>query len=207
LGFAYYRLYLHPLAKYPGPLIARLTDWYNVYHCFKGDRHIDFVHLHQRYGKFVRYGPNRLSINSVGALRPIYSATANTKKADFYEAMAFYMDIPSTHCTVDKELHARKRRIMSQAFSDKMLHAYQPLFTKTLMKYLSRYESVEADGWTKTYDMNHEFSLFVFDAMGGFCFGKPFGALDDPKKADIVPPTFEGFQGLNVVCLDFLLVT
>ncbi|KAF2689058.1 cytochrome P450 [Lentithecium fluviatile CBS 122367] len=194
----YYRLFLHPLAKYPGPVLARLTDWYNVYHCFKGDRHIDFVRLHNRYGKFVRYGPNRLSINSAGALKSIYGAHANTKKADFYEAMQFYMDIPSTHCTVEKEQHSRKRRILSQAFSDKMLYAYEPLFVKTLEKYLTRYEKA-GDSWSEEYDMNHEFSLFVFDAMGGFCFGEPFGALDDPKKADIVPPTFEGFQGLNVV--------
>ena len=161
------------------------------------------MRLHARYGKFVRYGPNRLSINSVGALRPIYSATANTKKADFYEGMQFYMDIPSTHCTVEKEDHARKRRILSKAFSDTMLQAYQPLFLETLTKFLTRYEKAGKNEWSGAYDMNYEFSLFIFDAMGGFCFGRPFGALDDPKKADIVPPTFEGFQGLTVVSAGF----
>jgi hypothetical protein len=41
----------HPLAKYPGPWWAGLTDWYSVYHIFKGDRHLDFYRLHERYGK------------------------------------------------------------------------------------------------------------------------------------------------------------
>jgi len=45
-----YRLKFHPLSKYPGPLIGRVTDWYSVYHAFKGDRHLDFFDLHKRYG-------------------------------------------------------------------------------------------------------------------------------------------------------------
>ena len=49
-----YRLYFHPLADYPGPLFAKVTDWYNVYHCFIGDRHLEFHRIHQRYGQFVR---------------------------------------------------------------------------------------------------------------------------------------------------------
>ena len=49
-----YRLTLHPLARYPGPIIGKVTDWYSVYHAFKGDRHLDFYHLHQKYGNRIR---------------------------------------------------------------------------------------------------------------------------------------------------------
>lgn len=44
---------MHPLAKYPGPRSAALTDWYTIYHQFIGDRHIDFYNLHHRYGESV----------------------------------------------------------------------------------------------------------------------------------------------------------
>jgi hypothetical protein len=54
-----YRLYLHPLAKYPGTFLAKVTDWYNIYHCYIGDRHLEFARIHEKYGQFVRYGPNR----------------------------------------------------------------------------------------------------------------------------------------------------
>jgi hypothetical protein len=47
-----YRLYFHPLAKFPGPKLAALTSWYEFYH--------DIIHrgcfiwkiqeLHNRYG-------------------------------------------------------------------------------------------------------------------------------------------------------------
>ena len=45
-----YRITAHSLARYPGPLLASLTDWYNVYHCLSGDRHLTFYDLHQTYG-------------------------------------------------------------------------------------------------------------------------------------------------------------
>ena len=50
LSCAVYRLSFHPLAKYPGPWSGAMTDWYTVYHCIVGDRHIDFYQLHCKYG-------------------------------------------------------------------------------------------------------------------------------------------------------------
>lgn len=47
-----YRVFFHPLAKYPGPWLAKVSDLYNVYHCFIGDRHLEFYRIHQRYGTY-----------------------------------------------------------------------------------------------------------------------------------------------------------
>ena len=49
-GTLYYRLTLHPLAKYPGSLFARLTDWVTVYQTSTGDRHLDHLKEHKKYG-------------------------------------------------------------------------------------------------------------------------------------------------------------
>jgi hypothetical protein len=43
-------LYFHPLAYIPGPVLARITDWYNVVVASGDDRHLDFYKLHQKYG-------------------------------------------------------------------------------------------------------------------------------------------------------------
>lgn len=54
LAVVIYRPTLHPLAKYPGPLLGRVTDWYSVYQAASGNRHLDFLHLHEKHGLLFR---------------------------------------------------------------------------------------------------------------------------------------------------------
>jgi hypothetical protein len=45
-----YRLTLHPLAKYPGPLLAKITPIRAAWVAYKGEGAIDLYELHQKYG-------------------------------------------------------------------------------------------------------------------------------------------------------------
>jgi hypothetical protein len=49
-----YRVIAHPLSKYPGPLLAKLTYGYAAYHAWRGDIHLEIWRLHQKYGTFTR---------------------------------------------------------------------------------------------------------------------------------------------------------
>ena len=46
----------HPLAKYPGPVIAKTSKWWAAYISAIGDSHRYYKHLHDRYGDVVRIG-------------------------------------------------------------------------------------------------------------------------------------------------------
>ena len=49
----------HPLAKYPGPVIAKTSKWWAAYISARGDPQRYIKHLHDRYGDVVRTGKRR----------------------------------------------------------------------------------------------------------------------------------------------------
>ena len=47
---ATYLIYLHPLSKYPGPFLAKITDGYGAYSALRKKLHLD-THINvQKYG-------------------------------------------------------------------------------------------------------------------------------------------------------------
>ena len=46
----------HPLARYPGPIGARVSKFWMAVRCLRGDQHRYIQSLHQRYGDVVRTG-------------------------------------------------------------------------------------------------------------------------------------------------------
>lgn len=52
IALAVYRLYLSPLAKFPGPKLAALTSWYEFYHdVFRHGKYtFEIADMHKAYG-------------------------------------------------------------------------------------------------------------------------------------------------------------
>ena len=46
----------HPLAKYPGPALTKMSKFWVAYLCAQGDQHRYYKSLHDRYGDVVRVG-------------------------------------------------------------------------------------------------------------------------------------------------------
>jgi cytochrome P450 len=88
----------------------------------------------------------------------------------------------NTHNAIDKTMHGRKRRVLSQAFSDNALKGMEDvmlLHVRQLCSVLAGY-----DGNFETYDqkgnvknMGNWFSYLSYDVMGELCFGKSFDML------------------------------
>jgi hypothetical protein len=53
VGLAVYRLFLHPLTRFPGPKLAALTRWYEFYYeVVKGGQFtFDIQEMHKKHGK------------------------------------------------------------------------------------------------------------------------------------------------------------
>lgn len=61
-SLAFYRLLLHPLAKFPGPKLAGLTRYYEAYHDMiqNGQYTFKIAKLHQEYGTLTNYSRSQL---------------------------------------------------------------------------------------------------------------------------------------------------
>jgi hypothetical protein len=46
-----YRITFHPLVKYPGPFLAKISGWPLVFDCYNGNRHLVEYKNHQKYGR------------------------------------------------------------------------------------------------------------------------------------------------------------
>ena len=58
----FYRLSpFHPLARYPGPIMWKLTKFWGLYKERSGKQHVHVQRLHERYGDVVRIGPSNSS--------------------------------------------------------------------------------------------------------------------------------------------------
>lgn len=92
---ALYRLYLHPLARVPGPKLAAVSNIWHAYHARNGHMFELACTLHQKYGEVVRVGPDELWFNSIEAFDKIYSTFRSFVK-EFFDLLTIKILIGST---------------------------------------------------------------------------------------------------------------
>ncbi|KAG6907279.1 hypothetical protein DXG01_009584 [Tephrocybe rancida] len=153
-----YRLFpWHPLAKYPGPLICRVSKLWLAFLSLGGKQHTYYYKLHEEYGDVVRIGPNELSIRDVAAVAPMMGPQG-LPKGPFWDGR-----IPEAETTKpmialrDKTEHTRRRRPWTRAFSTAALKGYEEIITSRCV------QLVEAVGQkTDAVDMAQWISFFTF---------------------------------------------
>ncbi|KAK7514329.1 cytochrome P450 [Phyllosticta citriasiana] len=184
-----YKLYFHPLAKYPGPFLAKITNLYSAYHSWKGDIPIDQWRCHQKYGDKVRYAPNKVMFNSAGSLREIYGHGKNVIKGESYLVAVHF--VPNTVTARDRKEHARKRRVVSQGFSDAALKSYEPAIMRHVQKFCDvlplglspSLMSTPSDKgeWSKPQNMARWCDFLTFDIMAEVIFGMEYNLMENPE--------------------------
>ncbi|RHZ49712.1 hypothetical protein CDV55_100983 [Aspergillus turcosus] len=166
-----YRLLLHPLHSFPGPVLARISSLWSI--SPKHKTHLTLQALHSEYGPIVRIGPSDLSIIHPSAVPAIYGPQSPCIKAAWYDLA--YPARPLQNCRNLKEHNAR-RRTWSPAFSDKMIRGYEQrirIYQQQLISQLTTLQSVDVRKWLY---------LYSFDVMGDLSFGRGFDCLTTGRE-------------------------
>jgi hypothetical protein len=173
-----YNITLHPLAKYPGPLLWRMSPIPSTLSLLRGRLPPDTKLHHDTYGPVIRITPNELSFNTARAWEDIYGHRVGLPNMDKDPIHVGSVEaIPgATNLTMAPDaVHARQRRALAHAFSkqalmeqEHILREYVDLFVARLREMARRGEEVDMVRW---------FSFCTFDIIGDLSFGEPFGCL------------------------------
>ncbi|PWN96219.1 putative benzoate 4-monooxygenase cytochrome P450 [Tilletiopsis washingtonensis] len=180
--------------SYPGPLLAKFSDFWLVRQAQKGKRFVVVHELHQKHGKFVRLAPNHISIADHRALNAVYGHGTGTMKSEYYDA--FVPPRPAVRGvfnTRDRQEHSRKRRIVAHSFAPKSIISFEEFIRREVALLLERWDEfcdkAKKEG-TKGprglvgyawLDSLLWLNYFAFDTIGTLAFGKTFGMLENGK--------------------------
>lgn len=194
-----YNVFFHPLRKYPGHILDRMTYMKQAYHIFRGDYLHHVTKMHETYGSVVRVSPTELSFIDEQAWPDIYGhATPSLKSGNLPKDISLQRAHPNGSSNIlraNTEDHRRLRRIQAHMFSEKALMAQEPLIKIFANKLVVRLQEKASSPSTDIVDIVKWYNYTTFDLLGELAFGESFHGLE----SDLLHPWI---KALNYVLKD-----
>ncbi|KAI0380815.1 cytochrome P450 [Hypomontagnella monticulosa] len=178
LGWCIYCLWFHPLAKYPGPRAAAVSEIWFVWAWTTGRYPHILEEAHRKYGDVVRIAPNELSFATVQAHRDIYSTPSKTRKP-FLKCGKFYQngDVTNIFYERDPAEHGRMRKILAQGLSGTYMKAHEHIIHEYVDMFVRKVGEISATRGGRGVDVTEAVPWLAFDIMGKLTFGESFNAV------------------------------
>ncbi|KAF9260620.1 cytochrome P450 [Marasmius fiardii PR-910] len=172
-----HRLALHPLRKFPGPVLAALTHYYRAYYeIFRNGGWVEHLEiLHGRYGPVVRVGPNEVHFNLPDAYEEI--TTKHPKYARFYRYLA-KPDAEALNTIVDPREASKRRGRIASYFSRKAVLQLEHLVQEKINTLTCKLSSYAASG--RPVNMTFAYQATAIDIITSYLFAQELNALDYP---------------------------
>ncbi|KAK8218611.1 cytochrome P450 [Phyllosticta capitalensis] len=129
------RLVFSPIARFPGPKLAALTRWYELFYdaILPGRFNWQVDKLHEQYGPVVRINPEELHIQDSDYFDEFYERGAKCTRWDGtngrFSGRGAPQAIPST---LDNELHRIRRAAINPLFSKRSIYDIEPMLHEKL---------------------------------------------------------------------------
>ncbi|EEU38517.1 uncharacterized protein NECHADRAFT_19176, partial [Fusarium vanettenii 77-13-4] len=153
------------LRKIPGPLLARVTRWWEYRLVSKGDSNLEYIRLHQKYGPVVRVGPNRYSISQPKDVKTIYELGGKFTKADYYKPLLNPdPEKQNIFVVLDNDRHKEKRRKISPLYTMSSMVSYEPAVDEMTTVCIRKLYQFAKEG--RLIDIPHWMQYYAFDVIG-----------------------------------------
>ncbi|KAF8704345.1 Cytochrome P450 monooxygenase, partial [Rhizoctonia solani] len=203
--------------RFSGPWFASLSGSWLARSASSGHHYQNFLQLHEKYGKFVRVGPNHISISDPDALEELYGHSSGLLKSEFYDAFAHSTHNRNLFDVRDKTMHTIKRKRIANIYSPQNVTAFEPRVRVHIQKFCNQLDMRCAAAINDTPGFNwavqdgravldscSQFAYLAFDLISDLALGVPFGMVEAQKDSvpDILSLSSEtGFRDLAPIRL------
>ncbi|KAH8651512.1 cytochrome P450 [Tricladium varicosporioides] len=201
------RRLFHPLRSVPGPWTNSVSELPATLALVRGNQHIYYRWLHEKYGPVVRVSPGELSFVSVDAREEIYGLRKgglNMEKSPIFLGAVGGMDGQTgVSLALDGE-HTRQRRALGHLFTNTSLLRQESILRLHVHKLLTVFKKMAAEN--RPVDFSSWYTYIAFDIMGDLCFAEPFGCLDQASATEWSTSVINVFiaatwtQGIRRLC-------
>ncbi|ESK81718.1 cytochrome p450 [Moniliophthora roreri MCA 2997] len=175
-----YRLWIHPLRKFPGPNLAAMTGMYRAYYTTFGDggwlEHLKKLHRH--YGPVVRVTPWELHFNVPDAFDDIHVAP----KPHWSKDPGFYGSFETAEALVsltDPQRASKRRVLLGPYFSRRGVLQLEHVVQRTVDTLIEKLFSYAETH--KPANMFLAYRATTLDIITSYFFGQRFNALESPQ--------------------------
>ncbi|KAL3420294.1 benzoate 4-monooxygenase cytochrome p450 [Phlyctema vagabunda] len=196
----YTRLYLSPLARFPGPKLAALTGWYEFYYNIfpHGGQFIwELERMHRVYGPVVRINPYEIHVDGPEFYDELYAGGG--KRRDKYPWFTRGGGSPhSAFETNEHDLHRVRRGAINPFFSKRSIVAIEPIIVTQVQNLCALLRARCAS--QQVLDLRVAFSSLTLDIISAYCFGDTWGCLQDEELAEMWKFTLDDiFEKANLI--------
>ncbi|KAH7093788.1 benzoate 4-monooxygenase cytochrome P450 [Paraphoma chrysanthemicola] len=203
ISYALYNAFVHPLRRYPGPLLWRSFRIPYVIATQRGELHKRLKSFHTKYGPIVRIAPNELSYADSAAWKDIYLNRPGVQPFERNQTWFKKMtpDEPNSILGFDEDDHARFKRAFANTFSEKSVRDYAPVVESYVDLFIEKLNAPSPNqiSLDKTIDLEKWLNILIFDIMGDLAFGESFDQLPHGKLHPWVAMAADFGKGLALI--------
>ncbi|KAI0187910.1 cytochrome P450 [Xylaria flabelliformis] len=190
------RLFFGPFRNIPGPWLNRVSELPAALALLKGDQHVYYKSLHDKYGPVVRVSPDEISFISVTARQEIYGFRKGgiyMEKSPIFLGAVGALDGQTGVSLALNEHHTRQRKALGYLFTNSALLQLETLVIVHIHKLVGALQAAATEN--RAIDVSNWYTYAAFDIMGDLCFAEPFGCLDQASGTEWSTSVIQIFVG------------
>ncbi|KAF7511511.1 hypothetical protein GJ744_004099 [Endocarpon pusillum] len=167
-----WRLYLSPIAQFPGSKWAALTLWYEFYFEIikRGKYFQEIERMHSVYGPIVRISPYEIHVKDPDWYDELYTSSNRRRDKSAWHVGPTGGD--SIFGTIPHEHHRLRRSALNPFFSKRSIIGIEPLVQDKVKKLCNAVERYIQSG--KPLELQTAYMALTLDVISHYAFGESF---------------------------------